>query len=196
MLRLALVCLALAGCDVGSVLVDNGNGAQPDASGGGGGGGGGSDSGGGGGGTAPLTVTLTSAPTPTAVYAPSNVLAVWVQNQAGQIVKTINRYSAARTQYLIAWNIAAGANDVDSVSGASRTSHAQPVTATWDLKDRQGTVVPDGTYTIRMEVADQNSTQAGQNNQGTFTFVKGTQPQMQNGLSNGGFTNVTIAFTP
>ena len=55
---------------------------------------------------------------------------------------------------------------------------------------------PDGTYTIRMEASDTNATTAGQNNQGTFTFVKGAAPQMQTGLSNGGFTNVTINFTP
>ena len=47
-----------------------------------------------------------------------------------------------------------------------------------------------------MEVSDTNATAAGQNNQGTFTFVKGAQPQMQTGLTNGGFSNVSINFTP
>jgi len=45
---------------------------------------------------------------------------------------------------------------------------------------------------------------AASNDQGTFTFVKGPQPQMQTGLTGGGFTNVcgggyyrvTINFTP
>ena len=194
MSRLALLCLALAACDVGSVLVENGE--QPDASGGGGGGGGSGSGSGSGSANAPLQITLTSSPTTTAVYAPSNVLAVWIEDQGGNIVKTIGRYSGVRTQYLIAWTLKAGANDVDSVSGASRTAHTDPVSVRWGLKDRAGTLVPDGTYTIRMEIADQNSTQAGQNNQGTFTFVKGPQPQMQTGLSNGGFSNVTISFTP
>jgi hypothetical protein len=87
-------------------------------------------------------------------------------------------------------------NDADAVSGATRTSHTAPLTVTWDVKDRQNALVSDGTYTIRMEVADQNSTAANQNNQGTFTFVKSAQPQMQTGLSGGGFTNVSIQFTP
>jgi hypothetical protein len=43
-----------------------------------------------------------------------------------------------------------------------------------------------------MEMADSNATTAGQNKQGTFTFVNGSTPQNQTGLSNGGFSNVTI----
>jgi hypothetical protein len=185
----------VAACDVGSVLDENGAGAQPDAS-GGGGGGGGNDSGGGGGGAAALQITATTTPTATPVYQPSHVLAVWVENQAGTIVKTIGRYADVRKVALVAWQQKAGANDVDAVSGATRTSHATPAMISWDLKDRAGTVVADGTYTIRMEASDSNATAAGQNNQGTFTFVKGAMAQMQTGLTNGGFTNVSINFTP
>jgi hypothetical protein len=191
MSRLAVLVLLLAACDVGSVLPEE-NGSTPDA----GGGGSGSGTGSGGGGASPLTITLTSSPSATAVYAPQNVLAVWIETQAGAIVKTISRYSSVRTQYLVAWNQKAGGADTDAVSGASRTTHAQPMNVGWDLKDRQGTVVPDGTYTIRMETADQNSVAANQNNQGTFTFVKGPQPQTQTGLTSGGFSNVNVTFTP
>ncbi|HEY5952150.1 MAG TPA: hypothetical protein VIV40_41920, partial [Kofleriaceae bacterium] len=73
-------------------------GAQPDASGGGGGGGGGggqTDASGGGGGAA-LQITLTTQKTPNAVYAPNHVLAVWIENQGGTIVKTISRYADVR----------------------------------------------------------------------------------------------------
>ena len=35
-----------------------------------------------------------------------------------------------------------------------------------------------------------------QNAQGTFTFVKDTTGSEQTGLSNGGFTNVSITLTP
>jgi hypothetical protein len=197
MLRVVAVVLLAAACDVGSVLPEGGAGAQPDAGGGGGGGGGGSGSGSGGGGGvgAPLQITVTTSATTAPVYSPSHVLAVWVQDQGGAIVKTIGRYADIRKVALVAWQQKAGTNDVDAVSGATRIGY-QAATISWDLKNRQGTVVPDGTYTIRMEVADTNATTAGQNNQGTFTFVKGAQPQMQTGLTNGGFTNVSINFTP
>ena len=197
MLRVVAVVLLAAACDVGSVLEEGGAGAQPDAGGGGGGGGGGSGSGSGsgGGGTAPLQITATAAATATPVYSPSHVFVVWVQDQGGAIVKTIGRYADIRKVALVAWQQKAGTNDVDAISGATRIGYT-PATISWDLKDRQGAVVADGTYTIRMEAADTNATAAGQNNQGTFTFVKGAAPQMQTGLSNGGFTNVTINFTP
>ena len=195
MLRTALLislAAGLAACDVGSVLGPGGGGAQPDA----GGGGGGGDSGGGGGGTARLTVTLTSSPSPQPTYQPANVLSVWVTDSNNKIMKTINRYSDLRTGSLVAWGQAAGTNDVDAISGATRTSHTGAVTSMWDCTNRTGQVIPDGTYTVHMEVADTNAISATQNNEGTFTFVKGPQPQMQTGLSNGGFTNVSINFTP
>ncbi len=198
MFRTGLLILLVAACDVGSVT-DGQSGAQPDASVGGGGGGAGSGSGSGSGsgtGTAQLKVTFTANPTTGAVYAPNHVLAVWVTSQAGTFVKTIDRYAGVRKGSLVAWTQAAGANDADAVSGATRTSYAAPVTRTWNLLDRQNAVIPDGTYTIRIENADKNSTTTAQNNQGTFTFVKGAQPQTQTGLSNGGFTNVSIEFTP
>jgi hypothetical protein len=111
-------------------------------------------------------------------------------------VKTIDRWGTVRQQHLVAWTEKAGLGVADAVSGATRTSHATPLSITWNLLDRQNAVVADGTYTIRMEVADDNSVAPDQNNQGTFTFAKGAEPQSQTGLSNGGFTNVSIDFTP
>jgi len=196
MSRAWLVVLFAAACTVGTI--DSG-GKQIDAP-----TGGGDDTGitpdgagsGSGGGSGSLTVTLTSSPTPNAVYNPRNVLAVWIQTSGAAFVKTINRQADTRKLSLVAWNTAAGAGDVDAVTGATRQNHTNPVNITWDLKDKQGNVIPDGTYTIRMEVADSNANSPAKNNQGTFTFVKGPSPQTQNGLTNGGFSNVKIVFTP
>jgi hypothetical protein len=46
-----------------------------------------------------------------------------------------------------------------------------------------------------MELADSNATSTTQLHEGTFTFVKGASPQMQSGLSNGGFTSVSINYS-
>lgn len=140
-----------------------------------------------------VTITFTSSQAPSANYAPNNVIAVWIEGPGGTFVKTIDRQALARVQYLVAWRAKAGANDMDAVSGATRVGYGAQ-TITWNLQNKQGQVVPDGTYTIRMELAQSNATAAGSNNQGTFTFVKGPNPQVQTGLSNGGFTNVTINF--
>jgi hypothetical protein len=145
--------------------------------------------------TGSLRITATTT-TKGGVYAPNNVVAVWVENDQGAIVKTIDRWSSVRTQYLLEWNTAAGAGDVDSVSGASRTSHTTPLTIQWKLKGRDQQVIPDGTYTIRMESTESNATSIADTNEGTFTFTKGAAPESQTGLSNGGFTNVSIDFTP
>lgn len=198
MVRAAFVIAIFGACDVGVI--------PPEGGGGGGGGGGGAspDAGGGGGGggadaavaaAAPLSVTFTTTPTAAPVYDPAHVVAVWIEGTGGAFVKTIGRYAGTRKQYLLGWIAKAGAADADAVSGASPTDHA-PLTVTWDLKNKAGTVVPDGTYTIRMESTDKNATAIDQNNEGTFTFVKGTAPQTQTALSNGGFTNVSITFTP
>ncbi|HSD86140.1 MAG TPA: DUF2271 domain-containing protein [Kofleriaceae bacterium] len=129
-------------------------------------------------------------------YQPKNIVAVWVEDGTGAFQKTIGRWAATRKQYLLTWNQKAGTNDADAVSGATRANHNGTLTVTWDLKNKSGTVVPDGTYTIRMELADSNATSTAQLHEGTFTFTKGSAPQMQSALSNGGFNGVSINFSP
>jgi|MudIll2142460700_1097286.scaffolds.fasta_scaffold201786_2 hypothetical protein len=128
-------------------------------------------------------------------YAPRNVVAIWIMGPSGSFVKTIGRWADVRKQHLVAWGTAAGP-DTDAVSGATRQDHATPLTATWDMTARGGQLVGNGTYTVRMESADSNANVASQNHQGTFTFVKSATAQMQTNLSNGGFSNVSITFTP
>jgi uncharacterized protein (TIGR03382 family) len=131
---------------------------------------------------------------PGGTYAPRNVTVVWVEDSSGTFVKTIGRWAATRKQYLLDWVAKAGPNDVDAVTSATRQDHALQIMAIWDLKDKNGVVVPDGTYTIRMETADADATVASMNHEGTFTFVKGPNPQVQNNLSNGGFNVASITY--
>lgn len=141
--------------------------------------------------TATFTTTSNNGP-----YAPNNIVVVWVEGPGGTFVKTIGRWSLVRTDSLVAWRLKSGLNDVDAVTGATRSDHAGPLSVTWNLTDKQNAVIADGTYTVRMELADANSTQAAQNRQGTFTFVKSATAQMQANLASGGFTNVSINFDP
>jgi hypothetical protein len=127
-------------------------------------------------------------------FAPNNCVVVWVEQNTA-FVRTIERQCIVRRQYLVSWFAKATIEDNDAVSGATRVDHAAPVSFSWDLIDN-GTEIADGTYTIRIELAEGNSTQPTQNNQGTFTFTKGPAPEVQSGLSAPGFTNVTIDYTP
>jgi hypothetical protein len=147
------------------------------------------------GGVGTLQISATSS-TGGGQYAPRNVVAIWIEGPGGTFVKTVGRWANVRKQHLVAWTTAAGANDADAVSGATQQNHATPLAVTWDLKNRQGQVVADGTYTVRMESTELNANTAAQNHQGTFTFVKSGTAQTQTALSNGGFSNVSITFTP
>ena len=128
-------------------------------------------------------------------YAPANIVSVWVQNSSNQFVKTIGRWAGVRKNSLVAWTAASGIGDADAVTGATRGNHNARLTVTWDLKNKAGIEVPDDTYTIRMELADRNSTVNTDNHQASFTFVKGPTASNQT-VSGNGFNNVTIAFTP
>jgi hypothetical protein len=72
--------------------------------------------------------------------------------------------------------------------------HTARLTATWNMTARGGASVADGTYTIRMELADRDATVDTQDNEGTFSFVRNGTASTQN-TANGGFTNVTIDYS-
>lgn len=143
---------------------------------------------------ADVTATITTTPHG-GNYAPRNVTVVWVENAAGGFVKTISRWSNTRTSFLLGWRSKAGDGDIDAVSGATRNDHTKNVVATWDLKDKKGVEVPDGGYRIRVELADSNASAADQNDQATFSFVKGPTPQTLTAVKSGGVT-ANVAFTP
>jgi len=119
-----------------------------------------------------------------AFHAPKNVVAVWVEGptvgaNAGPFLKTIGRWADVRRDDLVAWKNKSGLNDIDAISGATRLEHNDRLTLEWDLKNKLGELIPDGVYTIRMELADGNSTAQAQNHQATFTFTKGLTADLQ-----------------
>lgn len=138
-----------------------------------------------------LNVTVTTSATTGAQYVPRNVLAIWVQNSSGGFVKTLLVYAAARISELTNWNLISGGNKVDAITGATQTSHGVR-TCTWNGTDINGVVVADGTYTLKMELTDKNST----GNVGTFTFVKGPAAQTVNPANVPSFSTITIKWTP
>ncbi len=85
-------------------------------------------------------------------YSPKNIVAVWVKKSDGTFVKTIMRRAGQRADDMATWKAASGGKGVDSdaVLGATRPNHTTPtpLTATWDMTDRAGSTVPNGTYQI------------------------------------------------
>ena len=92
----------------------------------------------------------------------SNQIAIWVEDEAGKLVKTIyvSDFTAARRGYkrredaLSHWVAAAAPSnmsdaEIDAVSGA--TPIAGRRSYFWDMTDTDGNAVPDGTYRIMVE---------------------------------------------
>lgn len=106
-------------------------------------------------------------------YAPSNVVAIWVQDDNGNFVKTLLAYAASRKTHLNNWQAVTTASgsayDVtDATTGATRSSHSTR-TCTWNATDVNGAIVPDGTYHLYMELTDRNNT----GNISSYDFLKG-----------------------
>ena len=104
-------------------------------------------------------------------YDPKNIMAIWVVDDSGAFVKTLKKRAASREQYLYRWIASSSRNTVDAVTGATLSDH-QTHTVTWNCRDTSGTIVPDGTYFMRVEYTLANS-------QGPYTtnycdFVKGS----------------------
>ena len=92
----------------------------------------------------------------------SNQIALWVENDNGEVVKTlfvtdftgVKRGYKKREQSLNHWvSVAKPAqmsdSEIDVISGATPKAGAQHFT--WDLTDSQGNKVPAGKYFIKLE---------------------------------------------
>jgi len=141
-----------------------------------------------------FTETRTSFPR----YTPKHVVAVWIVNSSGSFVRTLMRYGQRRVGYLRDWNSVSQDRDIigslpDVITGAT-VRNLTTRTIDWDLTDVSGNIVPDDTYTIRMELTDHNASSASENNLGFFTFEKNGIASSQTGLSSGGFNNVSVNY--
>ena len=142
--------------------------------------------------TGTLTLSVTTAPTGMGFYEPNNILAIWIEDSSHHFVKTMLEFGLIRNEYLDLWNTASGGNKVDAKTGATRTDHGVR-NCSWNGTDLLGTVVPDGTYNVRMQLTDDDF--SGVNK--TFTFTKG--PALQtlspaNALPS--FKDVSIQWLP
>ncbi|MCF8261886.1 MAG: DUF2271 domain-containing protein [Melioribacteraceae bacterium] len=89
-------------------------------------------------------------------YSPKNIGAIWVEDNSGNFVKTLKLWANKRKQYLYTWKSTSGENTVDAVTSATLTSH-QSHEVTWDVKDKNGNRVSDGTYKLKIEITDKHS---------------------------------------
>lgn len=108
-------------------------------------------------------------------YAPRNVVAIWIEDGADHFVKSLLVFGDRRKTHLNNWQASTGEagaeyNTVDAITGATKPSHGSR-TCTWDGSNYKGEQMPDGSYTVKMELTDKNAT----GNVSSFSFVKGPE---------------------
>ena len=112
-------------------------------------------------GTCGVKVTVTTR-TLNMGYAPRNAGAIWIANQTGRFVKSLNVWANRRLRDLERWTAATAAaglpnNRVDAVTAATMTNHALR-TGTWNCTDANKAVVADGPYQVCFEMDETSGT--------------------------------------
>lgn len=129
-------------------------------------------------------------------YAPRNIVAIWVEDDAGNFVKTLLAYANNRKTHLNTWQAtttAAGSayNTVDAITGATKTSHATRE-CSWNGEDFNGTLMADGNYKLWMELTDKNNT----GNFSSIDFIKSETMQILSPDNVPSFSDITMVWQP
>jgi hypothetical protein len=130
------------------------------------------------------------------VFTPRNIVAVWVEDESGNFVKTLLAYAQSQKTHLNTWQAstkAAGSeyNIVDAISGPTKSNHTKR-NCSWNATDVDGNIVADGTYVLWMELTDKNST----GNFSSFNFIKGSEAESKSPDDVPSFSLISIEWTP
>lgn len=91
-----------------------------------------------------------------ATFSPRHVLAVWVEDETGNFVKSLKVQAEKRKQYLYTWNSKSSGNVTDAVTGATLTSH-ESHQVVWNRTNSSGLVVADGNYRMVVEYTSEHA---------------------------------------
>ena len=155
-----------------------------------------------------LTFTFTQVAHSPCYTGTKNVLAVWIQTNAGVFVKTKLRNAGTGTaDHLPTWAVnsggtsancmAAACNKTDATSGATLSSFGAK-TIIWDGKNVVGTVngttVADGVYKVTIQSTWNHG--SGSTVTTSFTFTKGPTADHQTPANTADFTGITLDWVP
>jgi len=145
--------------------------------------------------TGNLIVTTTTSETG-GNYAPRNIVAIWIENEQGEFMKTLLAYAQTRKTHLNTWQAItteAGSvyNTTDAITGATRSNHGTRE-CSWDCTDYNGNIVADGVYYVWMELTDKNST----GNYSSFDFVKNETPITITPADVPSFSAISLTWEP
>lgn len=90
-------------------------------------------------------------------YQPKNIGAIWIQDQNGKLVKSLEVWARTRRRWLTRYQSQLAGSAVDVTASATLSNH-RAHHVTWDLKDKSGATVAPGSYTLAMELTDGDQT--------------------------------------
>lgn len=86
-------------------------------------------------------------------FQPKNVGAIWVADESGKLVKTLEVWAQTRLVFLVAYNRARAGASVDVTAGATLPNH-RVHKVRWDLKNASGATAAPGRYKLMLELND------------------------------------------
>jgi hypothetical protein len=129
-------------------------------------------------------------------YAPRNVGAIYIADETGRFVKSLNVWANRRLAELEKWVAATRAagvanNRVDAVTAATMTNHAVRM-GTWNCTNYNRMVVPDGLYQVCFEMNETNNASQFQ----CVMFTKGGEPEVIMPPDAPAFSMRRLEYTP
>jgi hypothetical protein len=131
---------------------------------------------------------------PNGTWGTKHVLAVWLENTATPtaFIKTKAKYGS-QDDHLTSWTAKSGSNLVDATTGATLLTY-NTISGSWNGTNVTGTVVPDGTYKLFMEMG-WGSNKTTDHVVTSFTFVKGPSSQHLTPAATANYSNIVIDWT-
>lgn len=131
-----------------------------------------------------------------AAYSPSHVLAIWVKDELGNFVISRKVMANNQKRHLVKWVENSGQNSVNAITGATLPNHVMH-TVSWDCRDLNGNLIPDGNYEIWIEYTSRNSANGGDSGPSTkVLFNKGTEVVNLAPADENYFRNITLNYSP
>jgi hypothetical protein len=128
-----------------------------------------------------------------ATWAPDNVGAVWIEDASQRYIKTLELWAGIRKKSLYKWGVRACQKpEVDVVTRATLPTH-ETHEVSWNGKDLNGLLVPDGIYTLFIEVTE---TELDVGVTSTQEFEKGVAPVVLQPADALAAQPLTITYTP
>ena len=139
-------------------------------------------------------------------YGNRHVHVVWIKDSSGNFIYTVgatttdnkralwaNRRAYSLTEWYNSNPTTNRTDDIAARTGATQTAY-QTYNLNWNWRRKDGSVVPDGNYQIHFLCT--NSDSGSPNNKTSFNITKGSSPWSLGPVSQGGYNNISLSFTP